>query len=826
MPSGKPPKRKIRDVLSSMLQPRSVTVIGTSWQSPLFLQVLNNLSASKKHLKVWPVILESCDQDPLCGIDERVDLAILATPVEECVPILRHCEDAGIPAALLLQSPQGTRAERARVYQQLRAALDGMSIRVLGPNSVGLMMPADKLNASVMPGMALPGSVAFLSQSGTLCNAILDWSLREQIGFSVFVSLGAMVDVGWGELLTWLGDHPTTRSIIIYMESIGDARALLSAARETTLGKPVIVIKAGKNFVTAQAVAGHSYHAAGDDAVLDAAFRRIGVLRVETIAELFYMAEVLSRQPLPGGNRLMIVSNSGSAGVLAADALTARGGAPGRLPEQATKRLHGLAVIPEGVGGPVDVGEDADAERYAEVLKVVREADAADGTLVIFAPTIFARADEIAEQVRSFAKAQDKPVLASWIGGSSVEKGTALLESAGIPTFPYPDTAAKIFNSMWRYAYNLRGIYETPALVESLEISVEKRRDAGEIIANFLAKGESELPQGQARVVLQAYGVRSVKKARKSDSETVFPCSLSSFVDPDFGPVIRFFAGLNDSGAPGESVLALPPLNTTLARRMLEQTHFYQNLKKDDRIDFSLLEDLLVGFSRLLSEQPRIRVAVLSPLHLHIDSRARAIPEISGCSIRLFPGEVPEEELPHPAIRPYPVQYVGEWRLRDGTPVRIRPIRPEDEPKFVAFHRKLSDQSVYFRYFHTIQLDQRIAHERLSRICFVDYDREIALVVEQLVGSGQNIIAVGRLIRAHGDDEAEFAILVADAFQRSGIGTELLRRLVKIGRDEGLAQITAKILPENRGMLEVCRRIGFETHFNSEEEVFDAVIRL
>ncbi len=813
-------RRKTREVLKALFAPRGIAVIGSSWQSPLFLQVLNNLAASRGKSRVWPVILGPERQMPPEIFANEIDLAILVIPVSETLPVLRSCDAAGVAAALLIQSPEGTSQQRADAYTALREELTDLSIRVLGPNSAGLMLPGEKFNASVIPGTALTGSVAFLSQSGALCNAILDWSLCEQIGFSAFVSVGAMVDISWGELLTWLGDHAATRSIIIYMESIGEARAFLSAARETTLSKPVIVIKAGRTETAARAVAAHSFHPAGDDAVLEAAFRRIGVLWVESIAELFYMAEVLSRQPLPSGNRLMIVSNSGSAGVLAADSLTTRGGAPGHVPEGIAAELRDRVLVT----GFVDIGEDADAERYSEVLGVLQADADTDGTLVVYAPTIFTPAEEVAGEVIRFAHSQQKPVLASWIGGNSVQKGTAMLERAGIPTFPYPDTAAKIFNYMWRYAYNLRALYETPALVDSEEKAGERRACADELLQKELELGREELSADAAARLLAAYGL-DVSDEKPAGGQS-YPCAMGSFVDAEFGPVLYFSATAQGPVPASDRTLALPPLNTTLARRMLEQTRFYQQMQAEGRVDLNKLEQALVGFSRMLVELPRIHEVRLDPLFLHIDESGGARPLVAACRIRLFGKEVPDARLPRPAIRPYPIQYVGEWHLRDGTPVLIRPIRPEDEPKFVAFHKHLSDQSVYFRYFHTIQLDQRIAHERLSRICFVDYDREMALVVETATGDEQNIIAVGRLIRAHGDDEAEFAILVADKYQRSGIGTELLRRLVTIGAREGLARITAKILPENSGMLQVCRKIGFDVRFNADEEVYDAVIAL
>src|SRR6184192_1039255 len=346
-------------------------------------------------------------------------------------------------------------------------------MRIVGPNCLGLMSPLTGLNATFAATMAKPGSVGFLSQSGALCTAILDWSLRENVGFSAFVSLGSMLDVGWGDLIDYLGDDPRTRSVTIYMESVGNARRFLSAARQVALTKPIIVIKAGRSEAAAKAAASHTGALTGSDDVFDAALRRCGVLRVQSIADLFYMAEVLSKQPRPRGPRLTIVTNAGGPGVLATDALIPNGGELASLSEDSLRASNAFLPSHWSHANPIDILGDADAEHYGKAIEIAIADPGSDGLLVILAPQGMTDPAEVARRLAPYAQGRGKPVLASWMGGPAVAEGEAILNAAGIPTFAYPDTAARAFDYMWRYTYNLRGLYQTPALIEGPDFSDE-----------------------------------------------------------------------------------------------------------------------------------------------------------------------------------------------------------------------------------------------------------------------------------------------------------------------------------------------------------------
>ncbi|MDP9373573.1 MAG: bifunctional acetate--CoA ligase family protein/GNAT family N-acetyltransferase, partial [Chloroflexota bacterium] len=895
--------RAERQPLDAIFKPRAVAVIGASEEpNSVGRTVLWNLISNPFGGAVFPVnprrpyVLGVKAYPSIAEVPDRVDLAVVATPAPTVPGVIAECVDAGVRGAIIMSAgfkergPEGAELER----QVLEGARRGR-MRIVGPNCLGVMSPVTGVNATFAGAMARPGSVGFISQSGALCTAVLDWSLREQVGFSAFVSIGSMLDVGWGDLIDYLGDDPRTQSIILYMESIGDAPRFLSAAREVALTKPIIVIKGGRTAAAAQAAASHTGSLTGSDEVLDAAFARVGVLRVNNIADVFYLSETLGKQPRPAGPRLMMVTNAGGPGVLATDALLAGGGELAQPAPETLAALDGILPAHWSHGNPIDILGDAGPERYAKSLEIAAKDPNTDGLLVILTPQAMTEPGRTAEGLARYAKLGSKPVLASLMGGGEVAPGEATLNRAGIPTFPYPDTAARIFGYMWRYSYNLRSLYETPTLPSGSEDGASGAARAEEILRSARAAGRTILTEVESKRLLEAYGIptvethvaasedeavalaerigypavlklysetithktdvggvqldlpdagavreayraieRSVReRARAEDFAGVtvqpmialdgYELIVGSSIDPQFGPVLLFGTGGQLVEVYRDRALGLPPLNSTLARRMMERTRIYtalRGVRGRQPVDLAALEGLMVRFSQLVVEQPLIKELDINPL-LASPERLIAL----DARVVLHDPAVAEADLPGPAICPYPTQYVAPWTLRDGTPVVIRPIRPEDEPLLVRFHQTLSERSVYYRYFHMMALHQRTSHERLTRMCFIDYDREMALVVERRAPDGtegeREILAVGRLSRVldADDAEAEFATLVNDQYQRQGLGTELLRRLLRIGRDEGLRRITAEILPENSGMQRVAEKLGFRLRHDFEEEV-------
>jgi acetyltransferase len=876
--------------LDSICAPKVVAVIGaTENPGTVGRTLFQNLGRGGFDGIVYPVnpkrssVLCVKAYPNIGAIPDKVDLAVICTPAKTVPGIIKDCVGAGVPGAIIISAGfKETGPEGVKLEQQIRAEARASGMRIIGPNCLGLMMPNIGLNATFGTTIAKPGNVGFLSQSGALCTAVLDWSLKENVGFSMFASLGSMLDVSWGDLIYHLGDDPNTKSIVIYMETIGDARAFLSAAREVALTKPIIVIKPGRTEGAAKAAASHTGSLTGSDDVLDAAFKRCGVLRVNNISDLFYMSEVLGRQPRPKGNRLTMISNAGGPGVLATDALITSGGALTEISKGTMEELNKFLPAAWSHNNPVDVLGDASAEIYAKTLEIAAKDPNSDGLLVILTPQSMTDCTGTAEKLKPYAKLGDKPVLASWMGGLEIEAGEKILNAAGIPTFPYPDTAARVFASMWRYADNLRALYETPVPSATPDDLESGRAKANVLIESVKKSGRTILTEAESKELLGCYKIPTVvTKIAKTEKEAVdlakeigFPivlklysetithktdvggvqlnlkdeadvkrafkaiktaCTekagaqhfqgvtvqkmiklgdgyeiiLGSSIDPQFGPVLLFGMGGQLVEVFKDKALGLPPLNTTLARRMMEQTKIYKALKGvrgRKSVNLAALEKLMVGFSQLVAEQRWIKEIDINPLFASADDLVAL-----DARVILHDAKMSEDNLPKLAIRPYPTRYVAKWKMKEGTPVIIRPIQPEDEPLLVKLHGTLSEESVYHRYFSQLKLDQRIAHERLTRICFNDYDREIALVAERKDAKtgDREILGVGRLSKARGLNEGEFALLISDRWQKQGLGSELLKRLVEIARTEKLTRVSAIIMSDNHAMLHVCKKTGF-----------------
>ncbi|OGN65274.1 MAG: acetyl CoA synthetase subunit alpha [Chlamydiae bacterium RIFCSPHIGHO2_12_FULL_49_9] len=864
--------------LDHIFKPKVVALIGaTEKAGSVGRTVMQNLLATKFGGEVIPV---NPARDAVFGVKaypnvkstlKKIDLAVVVTPAKAVPAIINECADISIPAAVIISAGfKEMGAPGIELEKEILQAARRGKMRIVGPNCLGVMNPNGGLNATFAAGMAHKGHIAFISQSGALCTAVLDWSLREKVGFSAFVSIGSMVDVSWGDLIDYFGSDPETKSILIYMESIGDARSFLSAAREVALTKPIILIKAGRTAESAQAAASHTGSLAGSDEALSAALRRVGVLRVDTIAELFGMTEVLAKQPRPKGPHLTIVTNAGGPGVIATDALIESGGKLAELSPETMRALNALLPAPWSRNNPVDILGDASADTYAKAVEIAANDPNSEGVLVILTPQDMTDPTETADKLKPFAKL-DKPVLASWMGGKSVEKGDEILAKMGIPSFEYPDMACKTFGSMWKYTYNLRGIYEVPT--ES-DVAVDQkiidpiferaRKENRTILDEFESKkiidaaGIPAVPTQIATtdkeaiqiaksmgfpIVLKLYsktithktdvgGVKlnlkdpeavatayreifeSVKKIageRSFQGVTVQPMIkldgyeliLGSAFDEQFGPVLLFGSGGQLVEVYQDRSLAIPPLTSTLAKRMMEQTKIYhalQGVRGRKSIDLKGLEEILVRFSHLVVSNPQIKECDINPL-LASPERLIAL----DARVILHDPKIKKEDLPRPAIRPYPAEYIEMWELKNKAKTTIRPIKPEDEPLVVQFHKELSQETVRQRYLKAINYEERVAHDRLIRICFNDYDREIALVAE----AKEEILGIARLSKVTGTNEAIFAITIKDKWQNQGLGSKLMQKILEVAKKEKIRQVQARMLDENFQMEKLCKHFGF-----------------
>jgi acetyltransferase len=508
-----------RQPLDAIFAPKSVAVIGaTETPGSVGRTIVWNLISSSFGGTIYPVnpkrasILGIKAYPSLSAVPEVVDLIVVVTPAPTVPAIIEEAVDLGIKSAIIISAgfketgPEGVELER-RILEHARRG----NMRIIGPNCLGVMSPISGLNATFATTIARPGSVGFISQSGALCTAILDWSLRENVGFSHFVSIGSMLDVDWSDLIYYLGDDPHTKSIVIYMETIGNARAFLSAAREVALTKPIIVIKPGRTEGAAKAAASHTGSLTGSDEVLEVAFRRSGVLRVNSIAELFYMAEVLGKQPRPKGRRLTILTNAGGPGVLATDALITDGGELAPISDESMEAYNQLLPAAWSHNNPVDILGDASPERYAKSLEIAAKDPNSDGILVILTPQAMTDPTKTAEILEPYAQTLGKPILATWMGGNDVAPGEAILNKANVPTFPYPDTAARVFNYMAKFSENLRLLYETPMPVGGDGQAQLDRECAESVITTARESGRTILTEFESKQLLSCYGIPTVE---------------------------------------------------------------------------------------------------------------------------------------------------------------------------------------------------------------------------------------------------------------------------------------------------------------------------
>jgi len=895
--------------LNALFFPKSIALIGAKDnEGSVGRTILSNLIDGGFKGEIYPVNPKrsevlglKCYRDVL-SLRAPIDLAIIVTPAATVPAIMAQCVEAKVRGAIVISAGfKESGEEGARLEELVIAHARRGNIRVIGPNCLGVMNPLYHFNGTFAKEMALEGSVAFISQSGAMLTAILDWSFTENIGFSSVVSIGSMADVEWGDLIDYLGNDPNTQSILIYMESVGDPRSFLTAAREVSLNKPIIVIKAGRSDAAAAAAASHTGSLAGSDAVFHAALERAGVLRVTTISELFSMASVLSKQPRPKGPSLAIMTNAGGPSVLATDAAVFNDAGIAHLSENTLKELNTFLPDAWSHANPVDLLGDAGPELYAQALNVLEKDEGVDGILIILTPQDMTDSTETAQRIISGRNCFDKPLLTSWMGGESIKKGKELLLNAGIPCFEYPDDAAETFAMMWKYHKNLLLQYETPLIRNFKQTTSEEESErlketlkSQTIIAKACQEGRGLLDEFESKALLESYGINAVEtyiaeseaQAKEYAEKIGFPVVvklfsrsithktdvggvklnlkngeqvelafreikksvtdsagvnhfqgvtvqrmvkldgyefiLGSSTDPQFGPVILFGLGGQLVEVFKDTALAIPPLNSTLALLLMKKIKAYDLLKGQrgrPPIDETILIDILVRFSEMVIENPRIKECDINPLLVSPEEIIAL-----DCRVVLHDLKIKDSNLPKPAIRPYPIEYVIDFTLKDGAFITIRPIKPEDELSIITFHKELSNETVRQRFFEFISLDQRISRERLIQICFCDFNRELVVVAEvnQTEQMLPQIAAIARLSRIPGTDHAQMTMTVIDRFQRRGLGTQLIKQLIKIARQEKIDRIDAHILEENTGMIKLCERNGFHCHKLEGESIISA----
>ncbi len=498
--------------LEMMLNPKRIALIGATEEEGVVGRIiLENLLRSKPG-NVFPInpnrkkVLEVDAYPDIASVPEHVDLAVVATPARSVPQIVEQCGAAGVDGVVIISAGfKEIGEEGRRLEAEIEQTRKKYGMRILGPNCLGFVRPAIGLNATFLKGEPPAGNIAFISQSGALGSAILDWAVSAGIGFSIFASVGSMLDIDFGDLIDFLGDDYPTKSILLYMEGVGNARKFMSAARAFARHKPILILKPGRYTESAKAARSHTGAMAGDDAVYDAAFRRAGVVRVGEIAELFDAAEVLDSGRLPRGPRLAIITNAGGPGVMATDALIDLGGELATLSDDSIKEISTFLPPYWSHANPIDILGDARVESYAKALSVCLRDSMTHGVLIIYAPLESAPSDQVAATVAETAKDWFKPVITTWMGAKEVENARRIFVQNNLPTYETPEEAVRAYVNMYKYRRNLDHLYETPA-----ELSVRDPRDKQELkatIRDMLRKGRTLLSEEESKNLLVSYGI-------------------------------------------------------------------------------------------------------------------------------------------------------------------------------------------------------------------------------------------------------------------------------------------------------------------------------
>ncbi|MBD8169984.1 bifunctional acetate--CoA ligase family protein/GNAT family N-acetyltransferase [Erwinia persicina] len=875
--------------LEALLKPKSIAVIGASTRPERagYLMMRNLLAGGFS----GPVLPVTPKYQAVCGVlawpdipslPLSPDLAIICTHARRNLELLTALGERGCKACIILSAPDDQLAA-------LKACASRWQIRLLGPNSLGLLAPWQGLNASFSPVPITPGKLAFISQSAAVSNTILDWAQQRQLGFSWFIALGDSLDIDADDLLDFLARDGKTSAILLYLEHLSDARRFVSAARSASRNKPILVIKSGRSPQAQLLLKTHG----GMDAAWDAAIQRAGLLRVQDTHELFSAVETLSHMRPLRGERLMIISNGAAPAALALDALYARNGKLATLSEPLLTELG--AQLPDSVtpGNPLDLKDDATPARYLAALTLLLDSHDLDAILIIHAPSAAApptlTAQHIIALVKQHPRGKQLTLLTNWCGEYSSLEARRLFNDAGVPTYRTPEGTVTAFMHMVAYRRNQKQLRETPALPANLTANTA---DAHRLIHQALQDGATSLDTHEVQPILQAYGLSTLPTWIASDStEAVhiagqigYPVALKlrspdiphkSEVqgvmlylrtpdeveqaanaifdrvkmawpqarihgllvqsmanragaqelrvvveqDPLFGPVIMLGEGGVTWHADRQAVIALPPLNMTLARYLVIQAIKQGKIRGRSALhplDIVGLSQVLVQVSNLIVDCPEIvRLDIHPLLASHEDFTLLDVT----LQLAAFHGDA-EARL---AIRPYPHELEEAVQLKNGQQCLFRPILPEDEPLLQRFIAQVTKEDLYYRYFSEIN---EFTHDDLANMTQIDYDREMAIVAVRQHKGQDEIIGVTRAISDADNIDAEFSVLVRSDLKGLGLGRRLLEKMIIYTRQHGLQQLNGITMPNNRGMVTLARKLGFAVDVQMEDGIVGLSLHL
>jgi len=502
----------LKKQLDCLFRPKTIAVIGaTNTEGKAGYVVFKNILDSAWKGNVYPVNLKYKKvQGRQCyrylqNVPQEVDLVIITTPARTVVGLIKECGRAKVGGVVILSSDFKTYGDRRyTMYHNIAQATRQFDLRVIGPNSLGFIHPHFQLNASAAKKTALPGKIAFISQSATLANSILDWSLEQNVGFSHFISVGSMADVGFGDLIDYFGTDSNTSCILLYMQNLTKVRQFMSAARAFSRSKPIIVLKAGDSTKTKPAYS-HSGTLLNSDSVYEAAFRRAGIIQVSTIAQLFNCAQALAMQRLPSGNQLAIITNAGGPGALATNHLRKQNGQLATFSEKTVRKLKEKATDLWSIGNPLDLEIEATPDDFAEAVQICARDAQVDGLLVILTPQNIAHPTAVAKKIEAAAEKINKTILAAWMGEQDVAEGRMILEQGKVPVYRYPESAVDVFLKMHAYAENLQLLQETPPNTPAA--FQPQTKDARQLIEQAFRKRRLKLNESEAKQLLTFYNI-------------------------------------------------------------------------------------------------------------------------------------------------------------------------------------------------------------------------------------------------------------------------------------------------------------------------------
>jgi acetyltransferase len=820
----------------------------------------------------------------VANLPQAPELAIICTPPASVPGIVRTLGERGTRAAVVMSAGLSTaRDVRGRsIRQAMLDAANPYLLRILGPNSSGLLAPGIGLNASIAAGGAASGRIAFVSESGAMMTGVLDWARTRGIGFSSFMSLGESADVDFGDALDYLASDPGTGAILLHVENLRYARKFMSAARAAARSKPTLMLKAGRSIEAVSAAACLSGVLARPDDVVDAAIRRAGMLRAYTTGQLFAAVETLARAKPLYGERLAILGNGAGPVLLAQDALQYGGGLAARLGEATVARLREL--VPEwGGSGELNLRGDAPPERYRDAVEVLLKDPDVNAVLIIHAPNAVVDPADVARALAPLAKSSSRNLLACWLGGQSVLQARGIASEAGMPAYRTPEEAVNGFLQIVDYRHNQNLLMQVPASVDDGE---PDRDTARRLVREALQKGHHLLSDPETKAILDAYGIPTVPTraattpedavlaaqdlgfpvalkilspdvAQKSDvggvtldldtAEAVRAAAermrrrlhelrpdarLEGFIvqamarnpeaheliagaatDPVFGPVILFGQGGLAVQVANDHAVALPPLNTVLARDLIKRTRVARQLagyRNHPAADMDAIAAVLVQVARLVAEVPEIVELDINPLLA--DSRGAIVLD---ARMRIAMADRSGSALDRLAIRPYPAELeeAVEWQ---GGRIVLRPIRPEDGQAHVAFFNALTPDDVRYRMFVRVR---ELQPAQLARFTQIDYDREMAFIATRTGADGSDeTLAVGRVVADPDNVSAEFAVTVRSDLKGKGLGVMLMHKLIAYCRARGTREIVGEALPQNAPVIGLVKKLGFTVGPLDEEE--------